>query len=100
MDCQPLYICEICQTVLELRHGEAVCPNCGRTLDCGDLALLPANGLLDEEDQLVLRPGSDPGELIPRSPEAGQETHAPHRSLSPGGRGWGEGAGGEVAGRS
>jgi len=65
MDDRLLYVCEICQTVLDQRHGEAVCPNCGRKLDCSDLSLLPANGSLDEEDQFVFRPGSDPGDLIP-----------------------------------
>jgi len=71
-----IYVCEICQTVLDERHGEAVCPNCGRKLDCSDLSTLPANGRVDEEDRLVLRPGSDPVDLMPRPQEPGQSVPA------------------------
>ncbi len=62
-----IYICEICQTVLDEHHCKAVCPNCGRMLDCSDLALIHANAKVGGEDhQFVLRPGSDAREMLPR----------------------------------
>jgi hypothetical protein len=60
-----VYICEICQVPLEERQSSNVCPNCGRTLDCSDLPLILAQAKLLEDDRLVLRPGSDPRDLLP-----------------------------------
>jgi hypothetical protein len=61
-----VYICEICQTVLEEHHCKAVCPNCGRMFDCSDLPLIQANGTVKDTDhQFIARPGSDPRDLLP-----------------------------------
>jgi hypothetical protein len=61
-----VYICEICQTVLEEHHCKAVCPNCGRMFDCSDLPLIQANGIVKDSDHtFVARPGSDPRDLLP-----------------------------------
>ena len=62
-----VYICEICQTPLEeLAHCKYGCPNCGRTLDCSDVPILPASAkYLVEDGCLVRRPGADPDELLP-----------------------------------
>jgi hypothetical protein len=63
-----VYICEICQTVLEEHHCKAQCPNCGRMFDCSDLPLIPANGAIDDVDgEFTLRPGSNPLDLLPKS---------------------------------
>jgi hypothetical protein len=69
-----VYICEICQTVLEEYQCRAVCPNCGRVFDCTDLCLLPANAKISANGRrLITRPGSDPRdalpELVPDNPE-------------------------------
>ena len=61
-----VYICEICQTILEERSAGMVCPNCGRRFDCSDLPSLRANAKVHEEDEgLELTPGGDVGELLP-----------------------------------
>lgn len=62
-----VYICEICQTVLEEYQCRAVCPNCGRVFDCSDLCLLPANAKVDSNDhRVVARPGADPRDALPQ----------------------------------
>lgn len=61
-----IYICEICQTVLDEHHCKAVCPNCGRMLDCSDLPLIQANAMIDHE-RLVPRPGNGLGDLLPNA---------------------------------
>jgi len=61
-----VYVCEICQTVLEEHHCKAVCPNCGRMFDCSDLPLIRANGTINEEShKFTARPGADPRDLLP-----------------------------------
>ena len=66
MENRLVYICEICQTVLEEHHCKAQCPNCGRMFDCSDLPLIPANGAVDDaEGEFILRPGANPLDLIP-----------------------------------
>ena len=68
MDDQLIYICEICQTVLQEHHCKAQCPNCGRMFDCSDLPLIPANGVIDGDDgAYVARPGSNPLDLLPQA---------------------------------
>ena len=63
-----LYVCEICQTILEEHHCKAVCPNCGRMFDCSDLAAMRANGSFDVRSGAVtIRPGSDPRDWLPKS---------------------------------
>ena len=47
-----IYICEICQTVLDEHHCKAICPNCGRTMDCSDLPVIHANGAVDAVEHL------------------------------------------------
>ena len=64
---QLVYICEICRTPLEERPWDNVCPNCGRTLDCDDLPQFQAFAkFIQEGHRLILRPGSDPRDLLPR----------------------------------
>ncbi len=63
-----VYICEICQTVLDAHHCKAICPNCGRMFDCSDLPLMAANASIDAQSGgLTLRPGSDPRDWLPRA---------------------------------
>ncbi|MEI8190991.1 MAG: hypothetical protein WCI75_14865 [candidate division NC10 bacterium] len=38
-----VYTCELCGGTLREQHGQLVCPNCGRCLDCCDLSSLPAD---------------------------------------------------------
>ena len=64
-----IYICEICQTVLDEHHCKAVCPNCGRMFDCSDLPLIAANALIDEDDNVVTRPGTDLADMLPQHDE-------------------------------
>ena len=72
MENRLVYICEICQTVLEEHHCKAQCPNCGRMFDCSDLPLIPANGAVDDaEGEFILRPGANPLDLIPPAAAAG-----------------------------
>jgi hypothetical protein len=68
MDGELFYICELCQTLLDMRHGEAVCPNCGRTLDASDLIVVQANAYADEESELHPCPGSDLRDFVPKAP--------------------------------
>jgi len=68
MERKLFYICEICQTVLDDRPGDAVCPNCGRTLDCTDLAVLQANACVNEDLEVVPCPGSDVRDFVPKAP--------------------------------
>ena len=67
-----VYVCEICQTVLDVRNGEAVCPNCGRTLDASDLAVVRANAVVTDDDGVVPCPGSDPRDFMPKAPAPDQ----------------------------
>ena len=61
-----IYVCEICQAVLELHNCTAICRNCGRMFDCSDLTLFPANAKLREgTNELIMRPGADPRDLLP-----------------------------------
>jgi hypothetical protein len=70
MENELIYICEICQTVLDEHHCKAVCPNCGRMFDCSDLPLIQANAKV-ENDHLVPRTASSMNDLLPKSaPEA------------------------------
>jgi hypothetical protein len=64
-----IYICEICQTVLDEHQCKAVCPNCGRMFDCSDLPLIQANGLVEDERELISRPGANLADMLPRSEE-------------------------------
>ncbi|MEI6233765.1 MAG: hypothetical protein WCT04_11975 [Planctomycetota bacterium] len=43
------FICEICGSELDGRLCKAICPNCGRMLDCSDLPGMPANLRYDAE---------------------------------------------------
>jgi hypothetical protein len=61
-----IYICEICQTVLDEHHCKAVCPNCGRMFDCSDLPLIAANAMIDDDQNLVARPGADISDMLPQ----------------------------------
>ena len=66
-----VFVCEICQTILEAHHCKAICPNCGRMLDCSDLPAMAANARFDaEHGGLVIRPGSDPRDWLPRAESA------------------------------
>ncbi len=65
-----IYICELCQTVLDDRGSKQVCPNCGRTFDCSDLPVVTANAEL-RDDNLVLAPKSDLRDLLPKAPPPG-----------------------------
>lgn len=61
-----IYVCEICQTILEEHHCKAICPNCGRTFDCSDLPLMYANARMSNADcSIKLRPGSDERDWMP-----------------------------------
>ncbi len=58
-----IFICEICSMVLIGHHGKAICPNCGRTMDCSDLSAMTANGALESdygEVRFVPRPSLHP----------------------------------------
>ena len=83
MERKLFYVCEICQTVLDERACEAVCPNCGRTLDCTDLAVLHANACVNDELEVVPCPGSDVRDFVPKAPPDGQ----PDVSAAPGSQG-------------
>ena len=73
-----VFICEICQTVLEERHCKALCPNCGRTFDCSDLPLMPANARIDEAAGSVrMRPGADPRDMLPKAAEEDAQPDTP-----------------------
>ncbi len=74
-----IYICEICQTVLDEHHCKAVCPNCGRMFDCSDLPLIAANALIDSDDNIVSRPGTDIADMLPQS----EENDDPHSTPLP-----------------
>ncbi len=60
-----IYVCEICQTILDAHHCKAVCHNCGRMFDCSDLPFMAANASFDETRGVTLRPGSDPRDWLP-----------------------------------
>jgi hypothetical protein len=73
-----VYVCEICQTILEEHHCKAICPNCGRMFDCSDLPLMAANASVDSETAgLKMRPGSDPRDWLPKGEASGAEDAAP-----------------------
>ena len=78
MEARLVYICEICQTVLEEHHCKAQCPNCGRMFDCSDLPLIPANGAIDGDDgEFVARPGALPPQSFPDArPKQSPQTDA------------------------
>jgi len=59
-----IYICEICQSVLEEHHCKAICPNCGRTFDCSDLPVMQANAKIENE-HLIPNPGNGMKDLLP-----------------------------------
>ena len=72
-----VYICEICQTVLDEHHCKAVCPNCGRMFDCSDLPIMQANGRVREDNhELELRPGAE-NDLLPKAPQPGAHLTTP-----------------------
>ena len=61
-----IYICEICQTILQEHHCKAVCPNCGRMFDCSDLPIMAANASVDSQDASIhIRAGSDIRDWMP-----------------------------------
>ena len=78
-----LYVCELCQTVLEERSGRVMCPNCGRTLDCTDLPMVRANATLDEECNLDPCPGSDERDFLPQAPRPGDLVGPPPATEAP-----------------
>ena len=59
-----VYVCEICQTLLEEHHCKAICPNCGRMFDCSDLPLMRANAQFID-GHFIPRPGSNPLDVVP-----------------------------------
>jgi hypothetical protein len=62
-----LYVCEICQTILQEHHCKAVCPNCGRMFDCSDLPIMAANAQVDTTDaSITVRKGSDIRDWMPQ----------------------------------
>ena len=66
-----VFVCEICQTILDARQCKAICPNCGRMLDCSDLPAMAANASYDEDHGgLTVRPGSDPRDWLPTAKPA------------------------------
>ena len=71
-----VYICEICQTVLEEHHCKAVCPNCGRMFDCSDLPLIQANAMIDH-DRLIPRSGNSMTDALPLAAEAEKTPQTP-----------------------
>ncbi len=73
MEPRLIYICEICQTVLEEHHCKAQCPNCGRMFDCSDLPLIPANGAIDD-GEYVARPGALPPQSFPETKSGQKQT--------------------------
>jgi len=66
MENELIYICEICQTVLDEHHCKAVCPNCGRMFDCSDLPLIQANARI-EHDRVVARTDSSMNDMLHKS---------------------------------
>ena len=66
-----------CDNCGELRPSHTVCPNCGRTLDCTDLAVLQANACVNEDLEIVPCPGSDVRDFVPKAPSPGDEPAAP-----------------------
>ncbi|HLX63954.1 MAG TPA: hypothetical protein VKX17_21965 [Planctomycetota bacterium] len=77
-----VYICEICQTILQEHHCKAICPNCGRMFDCSDLPIMLANATIDEDTaELTMRPGSDPRDWLPKGePESALENPEPGKN--------------------
>lgn len=71
-----VYICEICQTVLEEHHCKAVCPNCGRMFDCSDLPLIQANAKV-ENDRLILRGEASMTDALPIAADGVEPTPQP-----------------------
>ena len=87
MSSELIYICEICQTVLDEHHCKAICPNCGRTMDCSDLPIIHANGEVDAVEHLWKPyPEGGPPET-PAAPSAAAEPEAPPIPSPPPGRG-------------
>jgi len=70
-----LYVCEICQTVLEEHQCKAVCPNCGRMLDCSDLPILPATAIV-QPDGVEPRPGGLGDIVPPPAPDSADDSGA------------------------
>lgn len=69
-----VYICEICQTILQEHHCKAICPNCGRMFDCSDLPLMAANASrADDSATLTIRPGSDMRDWMPKVERDGDD---------------------------
>jgi hypothetical protein len=62
---RPIYVCEICQTVLDEHHCKAICPNCGRMLDCSDLPGIQANAIREDDGAVTPRKGWE-RDFIPR----------------------------------
>ena len=61
-----VFVCEICQTILEPHLCKAICPNCGRMLDCSDLPGMAANARFYPEDETTtISPGSDLRDWMP-----------------------------------
>ncbi|HEY3321666.1 MAG TPA: hypothetical protein VGP72_14445 [Planctomycetota bacterium] len=72
---QLVYVCEICQTIVEQRNCCAVCPNCGREFDATDLPVMPANVQIRGEHSVRV-PISDPRDFLPKSDERDTESVA------------------------
>ncbi len=64
-----VYICEICQAILEEHHCKAVCPNCGRMFDCSDLPLIQANAKFENE-RFVPGPRNGMNDFLPTTAES------------------------------
>jgi hypothetical protein len=83
-----IYVCEVCGTLLEEHNCSAACPNCGRTLDCSDLPMLPATGGVrqraDGEAVFVPRPQAPAPEApsVPANP-AKRTAPAPGTETTP-----------------
>lgn len=76
MSQKPVYVCEICQTVLDEHHCKAICPNCGRMLDCSDLPGIQANAVREDDGVVTPRKGWE-RDFIPRMREAADADERP-----------------------
>lgn len=74
-----VFICEICQTILEPHLCKAICPNCGRMLDCSDLPAMRANARFNPEDEsMTISPGSDLRDWMPSAAAASEIQDEPN----------------------
>ena len=61
-----IYLCEICDTLLDEHNCKAICPNCGRMLDCSDLPFIQADGIYSERSDEI-KAGEKPKVSIERT---------------------------------